>query len=346
MKFSFVFLLFIQSFFLYQCSSGDENLQFKECVEECVEYFSDSITPSIHNFFPLHPITSKLFFWSFDAECKYQCMHIYSLRGMSKNPQKYYGKWPFIRIFGMQEFFSVIFSLATLVIHDMGYANFVKHVPTNSSKKPDLYLYRSFYYLGIAAWLASAVFHARDTVYTQFFDYSLALANVMYMTYIAIVRTFLSENMKMQAFLAKGLSLYWIGHYYYMQAYSFDYGWNMKVNILFSIVHGIAWGVWLWRNHPLNKRISNLVWFFFWALLSFAMASLDFSPFYGLVDSHALWHMFLICAVYHYWSFLTIEWIEGSKKQPIKRKKSRKGLEVYTLWHGRRRKMIFSFCLY
>jgi post-GPI attachment to proteins factor 3 len=40
-----------------------------------------------------------------------------ALRDEKHQPIKYYGKWPFRRVAGMQEFFSVLFSLGNLVAH-------------------------------------------------------------------------------------------------------------------------------------------------------------------------------------------------------------------------------------
>jgi len=34
-----------------------------------------------------------------------------------KPPMKYHGKWPFLRVLGMQEVASVLFSIANLVVH-------------------------------------------------------------------------------------------------------------------------------------------------------------------------------------------------------------------------------------
>ena len=46
--------------------------------------------------------------WDCLSECKYECMQDYSLYRKTKNlpPEKFYGKWPFVRVMGVQELFS------------------------------------------------------------------------------------------------------------------------------------------------------------------------------------------------------------------------------------------------
>lgn len=46
--------------------------------------------------------------WDCLSECKYDCMHDYSSYRKMKGlpPDKFYGKWPFVRYYGVQEVFS------------------------------------------------------------------------------------------------------------------------------------------------------------------------------------------------------------------------------------------------
>ena len=74
--------------------------------------------------------------------------------------EQYYGKWPFTRVLGMQELFSVLFSFGNMI-------PFVYY--RNAWRKrasPKFYLvplFKIYCLVGINTWLWSAAFHARDT---------------------------------------------------------------------------------------------------------------------------------------------------------------------------------------
>lgn len=65
------------------------------------------------------PPVLRLWRWDCSADCSYLCMWQLedSWRQAGTPPQKYYGKWPFARLAGMQEPASVIFSLLNLAAH-------------------------------------------------------------------------------------------------------------------------------------------------------------------------------------------------------------------------------------
>lgn len=67
----------------------------------------------------LHPV---------QADCRYHCMHALEdsrqVQGMLA--RKYHGKWPFVRVLGMQEVFSVAMSLGNLAAHWIGAADFLR----------------------------------------------------------------------------------------------------------------------------------------------------------------------------------------------------------------------------
>eukprot|EP00976_Prorocentrum_cordatum_P076036 1182133-Prorocentrum_minimum.AAC.2 len=77
--------------------------------------------------------------WSCEDDCKYHCMHLQEehrgIQGLP--PAKYYGKWPFVRAFGHQEFCSSLFSLFNLAAHLYGYMKLRKicmGMPEHASK--------------------------------------------------------------------------------------------------------------------------------------------------------------------------------------------------------------------
>jgi post-GPI attachment to proteins factor 3 len=62
--------------------------------------------------------------WNTESNCKYTCMHQITDLGVANKEKihQYYGKWPFYRLWGMQEPASVFFSLLNLVGHMYGWS--------------------------------------------------------------------------------------------------------------------------------------------------------------------------------------------------------------------------------
>lgn len=67
---------------------------------------------------PAAPLALRLWRWDCAADCSYLCMwQVEASRPAGAAVQKYYGKWPFRRLGGMQEPASVLFSLLNLAAH-------------------------------------------------------------------------------------------------------------------------------------------------------------------------------------------------------------------------------------
>ncbi|EPZ34749.1 Per1-domain-containing protein [Rozella allomycis CSF55] len=81
---------------------------------------------------------------------------------------QYFGKWPFYRIFGMQEFASVLFSIGNLIVHYRGFIILRSSMSNRYYMKP-FYLVNSL--LNMNCWVWSTIFHARDTPRTERMDY-------------------------------------------------------------------------------------------------------------------------------------------------------------------------------
>lgn len=115
-------------------SSGDESLQFRACVRRCreVDEVDDDVVdagkderergmvvPRCSDGPLAAPSQQLPFSWDCNAECQYRCM--WAIESDSRisspfyRPNKYFGKWPFVRLGPMQEPASVALSLANLV---------------------------------------------------------------------------------------------------------------------------------------------------------------------------------------------------------------------------------------
>lgn len=135
LKISLIFV--VLSFYLTCCSGsvGDRSPYFNNCIRRCIK----------------ENCTSKK---AESCDCEYECMwrtvEKFADRGW-KIPQ-FHGKWPFIRVFGIQEPASVIFSILNLVGHVKGIRKFRKEVSPNA---PYWHMWHVFAGICINAWIWS-----------------------------------------------------------------------------------------------------------------------------------------------------------------------------------------------
>lgn len=148
--------------------------------------------------------------WSCPEKCSYYCMSSITKqrKSMGYGELKYFGHWPFIRYFALEEPASVVFSLLNAWPHVVyilkrlrifGYGHHgnrygFKYLvdPSTSSlrdKGDDSYIsvdcFMSIWldflpYVSLAAWLASAYFHAQKTPFSSLVDYICALCLIAY----------------------------------------------------------------------------------------------------------------------------------------------------------------------
>lgn len=119
-------------------SVGDRDPAFQWCVGICAEgdgcvmlppalkHASVECTAACPAQFD-HPVPAavRALRWSCEDDCKYRCMQAresvrreqHAADAALPATVKYYGKWPFTRVLGMQEVASVLFSLANLAAH-------------------------------------------------------------------------------------------------------------------------------------------------------------------------------------------------------------------------------------
>jgi hypothetical protein len=133
-------------------SSGDRSSNFQSCVSACHGNYCHPQTTL--------PLALRLTRWTCTDDCKYQCMHMLTDIAIreSSTIHQYHGKWPFWRLFGMQEPASVAFSLWNMYYHVQGWRQLRSRMP---SDHPMRYYYLTWAIVSINAWFWSAVFHTR-----------------------------------------------------------------------------------------------------------------------------------------------------------------------------------------
>lgn len=281
-----------------RASKGDTSKKFQLCLGECSESHCNDAGP------PLPYYLQKLG-WSCVDECKYHCIHERTVErsGLGLPPLKYYGKWPFHRIAGVQEVMATLFSLGNLVPH---LSRCIR------SPWPTAHYMSSWLHLnaliGVNTWVWAAVFHVRDIRWTERADYFSAILALFYTVWIMVLRLWphTARSWRFTYILryAVGLSmcLLYLFHVRRMLAF-FDYGYNMKVGLSMAGLNLIGWSAYLIR---IRKRHYSLRMSMCLVSLvgSAALEVLDFPPIWGLLDAHAAWHLVTIPLTYAWYHYL------------------------------------------
>lgn len=142
--------------------------------------------------------------------------------------------------------------------------------------------------LGMNAWIWSTVFHTRDVRWTEVMDYLSAVTFVVLSTPVGIIRTLNLRTLPTQALAFLPSVIFLLQHYYYMLYIKFDYGWNTLSSILAGAIGTCFWIYWIVKH---KRKYSWRIIFTQVSLWLFASLEIfDFSPFYDLMDAHAIWH--------------------------------------------------------
>lgn len=274
-------------------SHGDQQPEYQECLANC-----ERAEQCDRRRFPAHQSTiNKFFGWTCPAECQYQCMWTVerSNRAAGMPVLQYHGKWPFRRIWGMQEPASALFSLGNFFAHAYGYY-YIYRPGMRLVKTPSHWFLHSLvmanYYGSLNVWLWSAVFHSRDVYWTMLLDYASAVGLILIGMATSICRGLNIRERRRRHLLLLLCSLYYVRHIYYMTMVQFSFAWNMKVA-------GVALGIYFffyisWSlAHLYHGKRSHSRYLLLACLSMIAGASLeilDFAPWLHLFDAHALWH--------------------------------------------------------
>ena len=250
--------------------------------------------------------------WDCAAQGQYECMWESTKRRVAQGTEivQFHGKWPFVRMGGIQEPASVLFSLGNLWVHWNG----LRSVLSAMSQGHGLSWMRSWYVIyGIAslnAWLWSSVFHTRDSGWTEKMDYFSAAFAVLTGSVVALIRTFRPRNTRILAMVS---FLIYCAHVAYLSLWRFDYSYNMAANVLIGLAHNLIWLFWA-VTHPERPYRRTIVVAVILVSLSMGLELLDFPPWAWILDAHALWHASTIFIIPMFYKFTVqdIQW-ESSK---------------------------------
>ncbi|KAI9145270.1 Per1-like-domain-containing protein [Paraphysoderma sedebokerense] len=292
-------------------STGDRQSIFLKCLSKCNH--SNCYRPNPE---PL-PISLQLFFWSCEDNCKYTCMHsiVSSSIEFDEPIHQYYGKWPFYRLLGIQEPASVLFSFLN------GYMHYI-HYRRIKSDIPDSYILRPYYigYLisNMNTWLWSAVFHTRDTYWTEKLDYFSAAFGILYSCFVSILRIWFFDSSSARSnppsststriipimFIFVVLVPFTLHVSYLLSLPRFDYTYNMIFNGGIGACHNLLWLVWGARNWKKRPYAWRVVACSLGISIAMGLEIFDFPPWWLTLDAHSLWHAATIPLIRLWYSFL------------------------------------------
>lgn len=306
--------LFLLAIFLTtaaNASSGDQAAPFRACWERCHAAATCPPLDGALSSLPCSPLCGNsgppalsltLMQWTCAADCQYQCMWAMESAKVADAGsrsaaavEKYHGKWPFVRVYGMQEPASVAFSLLNLLsnLHCAMAALRRRRLSAATGPPPArLWGWVAHFALSCNAWVWSAVFHCRDTRLTERLDYYSAGAAVAFNLFWTLARVWDLKRPLPAALLAVCVGGGYALHVQHMQLVLFDYGRHVALCMVAGAAQTLAWLAWglattRGRAHPGRPALLR-----FMALINLCMLLdiLDFSPWWAVVDAHALWH--------------------------------------------------------
>jgi len=314
-------------------SAGDERPLYRGCVQGCEQTgcvdghcfnscnfpvnvdLEGNILPKKsldlpHEKFLKEPLYLGWKKWDCISECRYQCMlREEVLRGASSEPPvKYHNKWPFLRIYSLQEPASVGFSVLNLLVHFQGFSSFLVLIFYKLPLQPKgpyyeyVGLWTVYGLLAMNSWIWSTVFHSRDMAFTERLDFSSAVALLGYSLILAIIR---AGNLRVEAvrvMVAAPIIAFISTHILYLNFYEFDQNLYMIINVVINLLQLSIWAVWAWRTkHPARFKLWTVVCC---AALAMLLEIFDFPPLWGFFDAHAVWHATTLPITYIWWSFI------------------------------------------
>uniref|UniRef100_A0A183ST89 Post-GPI attachment to proteins factor 3 n=1 Tax=Schistocephalus solidus TaxID=70667 RepID=A0A183ST89_SCHSO len=176
-------------------SVGDQSYVYQQCISAC--------------------LSTEL--WNCEDECKYCCTW-WAVEAFHKDglpvPQ-FYGKWPQVRIFGIQEPASALFSLLNL---------FAQWHTLNS------FCEETSFRVGINAWFWSTVFHTYDTNFTERMDYLSAFGYVVALLFVLTMRILYKQSTLIKVVAASFVFTGFVSHAYRLLFTRFGYAENIQIN--------------------------------------------------------------------------------------------------------------------
>ncbi|TDG50174.1 hypothetical protein AWZ03_003390 [Drosophila navojoa] len=302
----FLLLLIKSATLLAFASHGDRTQFFHNCRQNCERTNCSAdgleIQEQAVSFYG-QTIFDRLFGWRCTDECSYGCMWrtVYAFMERGWPIPQFYGKWPFIRLFGMQEPASVLFSVLNFIMHFRMLRKFRWHVRPDS---PCYMLAHIFALVCLNGWIWSAIFHTRDFPVTELLDYAFAYSIVVCSFYCMLMRMLHRYSLFLRGVITLACVSYYINYFAYLSSGKFNYSFNMKVNVATGVVTAVGWFIWCQRVRTRRPYFRRLLRFYVLFAMAMSLELLDFPPIFWILDAHSLWHLATVPIVPLYYDFL------------------------------------------
>lgn len=270
---------------------------------------------------PPRPRPSIEKWWSVQDECKYYCMMKIEkakvAAGRGAPIVQYYGKWPFERLFFVQEPLSALFSLLNGFGHFVYFWDPVKRRAFSHSTARDDDLLRKVLLtsnvVAMGTWGCSVIFHTKDNWITERMDYHMATLHMLTYLLLAVIRLLhhfyyprRPDLVEAWGGLAAAVGFAWAAHHiWWLNFVSFSYGYNIKATAAVIVLQALLWLA--WAGFAVRRGNAPHAWMvvrFQFALALFGVFELyDFPPLGGYLDSHSLWHLVTAPMVLYWYKF-------------------------------------------
>ncbi|QOU22163.1 hypothetical protein BRETT_002335 [Brettanomyces bruxellensis] len=339
-----------------EASIGDNLDEFKDCCKLCDivtcngrENYPDVSDASYDLMmkdqtetkrFVTLPLAWNLRFlgWECYQNCDYQCQRFITADRKEKGESvvQFHGKWPFARVFGVQEFFSTLFSIGNFFPHYWGFKSMWAHYKVEKSIRGNpeaASMYWAYAIIGLVAsfaWIFSTLFHLRDTWTREKLDYYFAGMTVISGLYGVGTRYFklylTSNNGKRFAFGLLIISMY-ICHVLRL-LHDWSYTYNMRANVIVGISEDVLWFLHAIRTFRQRRQSTNILvdlqnkainWTLIPILLVISVSLgmtfelFDFPPIMDLLDAHATWHFCTIWPALYWYPYMVRDVEQGVK---------------------------------
>lgn len=328
-------------------SLGDDLPEFQSCVKYCEiiacngyskypdittqKYAELKANTLLINKFDKSPIPLYLTIlgWNCESNCDYQCQRLVTIERKQNNQEVYqfHGKWPFIRVLGIQELFSTIFSIGNFITNYLGFKLLWQHYQIESKRGESDFtnLYHCYLLVPIVsmcAWFFSTIFHLKDTWDRERLDYFFAGMTVLTGFYAICVRFFTlyksNKTLKRRLLGCCCVLMYFLHVSYLLKEWSYTY--NMQANVIIGLIQNVLWVYMSCKQFQKarNKDYSVMECIYMpeynWMLtpvllvvsvlcgMSFEL--FDFPPILELLDAHALWHFCTIWPVLWWYPYM------------------------------------------
>ncbi|ODV82814.1 hypothetical protein CANARDRAFT_10193 [[Candida] arabinofermentans NRRL YB-2248] len=346
-------------------SIGDDLSEFQNCVSQC-----DSTTclstpnealskypkltstelnkwieqQSKYDIFTKMPLSAHLSLlgWSCYDNCDYQCQRIITKSRIRKGQEvvQFHGKWPFLRIFGIQELFSTLFSMGNFYPNYKGFKLIYKYWKreknsigggngNGNGRFESLYFaYLIVSIVSCLAWVFSSLFHLKDNWNRERLDYFFAGMTVLsgfYGITMRVFKLYTKENANKRKLLGIGCIIAYICHVSRL-LYDWSYTYNMEANVICGLIQNVLWIYHsistfnMMRNRtPSSIKHRRLIddikdksinWTLIPLLLvgsvslGMSFELFDFPPIWDLIDAHAMWHLATIWPALFWYSYM------------------------------------------